>query len=78
MRGKQGFHLPVAAWLRGALRPRLAELLADERGPARALLRREPLARLAGEHLSGAHDHAPELWFALCLDAFVREFPGVA
>ncbi|HEX5011489.1 MAG TPA: asparagine synthase (glutamine-hydrolyzing) [Planctomycetota bacterium] len=78
LRGKQGFHLPVAAWLRGALRPRLQELLADERAPARALLRTEPLARLAGEHLSGAHDHAPELWFALCLDAFVREFPGVA
>jgi asparagine synthase (glutamine-hydrolysing) len=77
-RGKQGFHLPVSAWLRGPLRPRLDELLADERGPALRLLRKEPLARLAREHLSGARERSSELWFALVLDAFLREFPGAA
>jgi len=77
-RRKQGFHLPVGAWLRGALRPRLLEVLADERGPAFRLLRRVPLREAVDRHLAGAHDHAAELWFLLCLDAFVREFPGTA
>jgi asparagine synthase (glutamine-hydrolysing) len=75
-RKKQGFHLPVGSWLRGPLRPRLEELLADQRAPAFALLARPPLQRLAQRHLSGAHDHATELWFALALDAFLHEFPG--
>jgi asparagine synthase (glutamine-hydrolysing) len=77
-RPKQGFHLPVGEWLRGPLRPRLLEALADARGPAFGLLRNEPLQRAARRHLSGAHDHATELWFLLCLDAFAREFPGAA
>lgn len=76
-RRKQGFHLPVSEWLRGALRPRLLQVLADERGPAFTLLRREPVASAAGRHLSGAADHSAELWFLLCLDAFARAFPGV-
>jgi asparagine synthase (glutamine-hydrolysing) len=77
-RRKQGFHLPVGAWLRGPLRPRLTDLLADPRAPAFGLLRREPCERLAREHLDGRFDHATELWFVLALDAFLREFPGVA
>lgn len=77
-RRKQGFHLPVASWLRGELRPWLEGLLADPRAPAWRLLRREACAQRAREHLDGAFDRSTELWFVLALDAFLREFPGVA
>lgn len=64
-RPKQGFGIPVGAWLRGPLRA-WAESLLDERR-----LRREGYLSAAvirgkwAEHLAGTHDRQNEIWAAV-------------
>ena len=77
-RPKQGFHLPVARWLRTDLRARLTDVLADTAGPAFELVDPAPLRAVADEHLSGRRDRSTELWFLLMLDAFLRGLPEPA
>jgi asparagine synthase (glutamine-hydrolysing) len=74
-RPKQGFHLPVAGWLRGALRNHLEELLAEPNGPAFEVLGHHRLCRLFDEHLAERADRSTELWFLLMLDGFLRHGP---
>jgi asparagine synthase (glutamine-hydrolysing) len=71
-RPKQGFHLPVASWLRHELSGRLDELLADPAGPAFDVLVHHRMLRLASEHRAERADRSPELWFLLVLDAALR------
>jgi asparagine synthase (glutamine-hydrolysing) len=71
-RRKQGFHLPVAEWLRRELRPRLDAVLAEGGGPVFEWLERPRCAALAAEHVEGRADRSTELWFVLVLDAFLR------
>lgn len=69
-RRKQGFDVPLAAWLRGPLRDWAEALLAP------AALAREPLLdaihvrRLWRDHLSGRADHAHALWALLMYRAW--------
>src|SRR5262249_45394264 len=53
-RPKQGFALPLALWMRGALRQFCEERLADERIAARGLMRPEAVRRLWRAFSSGA------------------------
>jgi asparagine synthase (glutamine-hydrolysing) len=71
-RPKQGFHLPVAAWLRRQLAGRLDAVLAEPGGPAFDVLVHHRMARLASEHRAERADRSTELWFLLALDAFLR------
>ncbi|MHC5210069.1 MAG: asparagine synthase (glutamine-hydrolyzing) [Planctomycetota bacterium] len=71
-RPKQGFHLPVARWLRGDLGDRLDAILAEDRGPAFDVLVHHRMLRLASEHRAERADRSTELWFLLVLDAFLR------
>jgi asparagine synthase (glutamine-hydrolysing) len=74
-RPKMGFATPMAAWLRGALRPLATELLTDrgslaaERGEL-ALVR-----RLLAEHRAGL-DRTAELWALASLELWRREVAG--
>ncbi|HEY58939.1 MAG TPA: asparagine synthase (glutamine-hydrolyzing) [Anaerolineae bacterium] len=61
-RGKQGFGVPVGAWLRGPLRPWMQELLLGDASPLRPWIRREVVARLVEEHATGREDHGKRLW----------------
>ncbi|HZL99357.1 MAG TPA: asparagine synthase C-terminal domain-containing protein, partial [Planctomycetota bacterium] len=72
-RRKQGFHLPVADWLRGPLRPRLEALLAEAGAPVFALAQRQRCVELAAEHAGGRADRSAELWFLLALDSFLEQ-----
>uniref|UniRef100_UPI001EF98A31 asparagine synthase-related protein n=1 Tax=Klebsiella pneumoniae TaxID=573 RepID=UPI001EF98A31 len=64
-RPKQGFDVPVAAWLRGPLRAWAADLLAEARLRRHDLL--DPVAVQAcwEEHLAGRRDRSRALWAAL-------------
>jgi asparagine synthase (glutamine-hydrolysing) len=77
-RPKQGFHLPLAHWLRHELSDRLDAVLADERGPAFDMLVHHRMARLAAEHRAERADRSTELWFLLTLDAFLSGSAGAA
>jgi asparagine synthase (glutamine-hydrolysing) len=71
---KRGFGVPVAAWLRGELRPMLLDTVLSERALGRGYLRPQAVRRLVGEHLEGRVDRAKQLWALLCLELWHRAF----
>jgi asparagine synthase (glutamine-hydrolysing) len=77
-RGKQGFGVPLAGWLRGPLRPMARDLLLDATARRRGLFRPDAVVRLLAEHDVGARDHAKRLWALLCLELWLRQEGGDA
>lgn len=69
-RGKHGFSVPLAAWLRGPLAPRLHRILADS--PCWSVLERDAFGRFAAAHAARRGDHAKGLWALVVLDAWMR------
>lgn len=70
-RRKQGFDVPVAAWLRGPLREPLGDLLSEARVRRRGLWRPEIVGGLVREHLGGTRDHGEKLWCLLALEGWM-------
>jgi asparagine synthase (glutamine-hydrolysing) len=75
-RGKQGFGVPLGAWLRGPLAPVLRELLADSRLRAAGVLDPIAVGRLVAEHRSGSRDHARILWALLVFESWRTHYLG--
>jgi len=75
-RRKHGFGIPLASWLRGALRPALVELLEPARLRRGGFLAPAPVARLVDEHLSGRRDHRKTLWTLMAFELW-REAYGL-
>lgn len=70
-RPKTGFGMPVAAWIRGPLRPWAEELLDSGRIEREGYLAAEPIRKRWTEHLSGRHDHSGFLWSVLMFQAWL-------
>ena len=66
-RGKQGFGVPLGAWLRGPLLPWARDLLLGSESPLRAWFRGEAVARLLEAHAAGREDHGKRLWALVTL-----------
>lgn len=64
-RPKTGFSVPLAAWLRGPLRPWAEDLLSEIRLRDGGLLDAGPVRTLWQEHLSGQFDRSSYLWNVL-------------
>jgi len=73
-RRKQGFGVPIAAWLRGPLRHALEERLAPERVAHRGLFEPATTRRLVEEHVAGHRDHRKILWGLLMFDAWCDRY----
>lgn len=71
-RPKQGFSMPIAAWLRGPLRDRLMDAVGGAPLSGAGFLDRKNLTALANAHVSGARDHSRILWAVMMFDAFLR------
>jgi len=71
-RPKRGFAVPLAAWLRGPLRPWAEELLSPQSINEAQLLDVARVRRLWSQHVGGLADHANRLWSVLSLLAFIR------
>jgi asparagine synthase (glutamine-hydrolysing) len=69
-RGKHGFSVPLASWLRGPLAPRVRTILADS--PVWSVLDRGTFGGFADEHAARRGDHAKALWALVVLDAWMR------
>ena len=71
-RNKRGFQIPVAAWLRGRMRPLMEELFPPERLRAQGLFRPEAVRSLVDAHCSGKADLRKPLWTLLVLQLWLR------
>ena len=73
-RPKRGFGIPLAAWLRGPLRPMLDDLVLGPRLAARGIFSPPALRRLCDEHQSQRADHGHKLWNLMVLELWARRF----
>jgi asparagine synthase (glutamine-hydrolysing) len=71
-RPKQGFHLPLDAWLTGPLQLRLRELASDRSGPVADYVDLDLVATSIEDHAQQNADRSSELWFVVMLDAFLK------
>jgi asparagine synthase (glutamine-hydrolysing) len=73
-RKKKGFGIPLAAWLRGPLRPRLERMLADSPLWTGRAMPGPAIAReWQTEHQNGIRDHSKTLWSLLVLDHWMKK-----
>ena len=61
-RPKEGFSIPIKAWLRSELRPLMEELLPAGRIAEEGIFRGAAVDRLKREHLAGRANHSHVLW----------------
>ena len=74
---KQGFSIPVAAWLRGELEPFARETLSPETIERQGYFRPSAVQRVLDDHTSGREDLSRQIWgllnFTLWFDRYARE-----
>ncbi|MBF0447527.1 MAG: amidotransferase 1, exosortase A system-associated [Magnetococcales bacterium] len=75
-RKKQGFHIPVAEWLRKPMRKRLRSCFTDKRLAQTGLFDMDYLEVLEERHVSGKYDYHGALWSILMFDAFLKKERG--
>ncbi len=73
-RPKQGFGVPIHAWINRQLRERMHEILTDSRTRRRGYLNPEYIDLLLDEHERGRRDHSTALWALLMLELWQRQF----
>jgi asparagine synthase (glutamine-hydrolysing) len=73
-RRKQGFDIPLAAWLRGELRPMAEDLLFAPRALGRGYFQAGALQRTWRAHQQGVRDASRELWACMVLELWHRMF----
>jgi asparagine synthase (glutamine-hydrolysing) len=76
-RPKSGFGVPIAAWLRGPLRPWAEDLLSPRSLDAVGLFNRPPIRAAWDDHLHGRRDASYELWTILMAQSWLGR-PRVA
>jgi asparagine synthase (glutamine-hydrolysing) len=73
-RGKQGFGVPLGAWLRGELKGLAYEILLDTRAVSRGYFNKSAVRGLLDEHQIGRIDHSHRIWALLMLELWHRTF----
>jgi asparagine synthase (glutamine-hydrolysing) len=71
-RPKQGFDVPIGAWLKGPLRSWAADLLSEARLRRQGLLDVQRVQSCWLDHLSGRRDHSRPLWTVLMLQSWLE------
>jgi len=72
-RRKQGFGVPIAAWLRTDLRDLSWDVLTDSTARSRGLFRPETVSGLLTAHERGT-DHSRQLWALIQFELWHRKF----
>ena len=71
-RPKQGFTVPLARWLRGALRDDLQDIASGATLAGCGIVDVRAFRRTAQAHMGGLADHSKALWLVWVFDAFLR------
>ncbi len=80
-RPKQGFHLPLDAWLTGPLHLQLKALVHDRSNPVFDYLDPDVVKASMEQHTAQTANRSTDLWFVLIFDAFLKHgahAPGMA
>lgn len=77
-RKKRGFGMPVVAWMRGVLQPRVERALGNDRLWQNGLLHRGTFAGWNDAHRAGTADYGKVLWALVVLDHWVRRYDVAA
>lgn len=77
-RRKQGFSVPLAAWLKGPLRPMIQDLAESKQLRESPWLNHATVMRLIAEHLSGESNHEIRLWAIVCFLEWERQFEEIS
>lgn len=77
-RKKQGFVIPITAWLKGRLNPLARDLLAPERIRNQGLFNPVFVNKLLTEHETGRADHSKTLWTLLVFQLWSDNFSPAA
>ncbi|NGZ27618.1 MAG: asparagine synthase (glutamine-hydrolyzing) [Magnetococcales bacterium] len=72
-RPKQGFAVPLAAWLRGPLKEWAADMMQPGLLQRQGYLRPEPIAQVWQSHLQGQKDWSLALWTILMWQSWLQE-----
>ena len=73
-RGKKGFGVPVAEWIKGRLKPLTCDMLSPERLRAHGLFNADYVMRLQDEHERGVANHRKLLWTLLMFELWHESF----
>jgi len=73
-RPKQGFEIPIDAWLRGPLRPMLEATVLDPQSRLRDLIDQSAARRVYQAHQSGLGRHGNVLWSLLMLGRWAERY----
>jgi asparagine synthase (glutamine-hydrolysing) len=74
---KQGFSIPVAAWLRGGLEPFARETLSSETLVRQGYFRPEAVARLIDAHVARREDLSRQIWGLMAFTLWVDRYAAV-
>ncbi len=73
-RPKQGFGVPIGAWVRGELRPLAEEFLLSKQAQSRGFFDPAYVRLILQQHISRGHDHSARIWTLMVLEAWCRTF----
>lgn len=73
-RGKKGFGMPVAFWLRGELKGLMLELLDPQKIKREGLFRPDYLTQMVQKHLAGKEDNRKHLWSLICFELWRQNY----
>jgi asparagine synthase (glutamine-hydrolysing) len=73
-RPKQGFEVPIDAWLRGPLRQRFQETVLEGGAACAGMIDRRVAAELFHQHQRGLGRHGAVLWSLLMLNAWATRY----
>ena len=72
-RPKQGFAIPLGAWIRGPLRPWVYEILCSQRAEERGLFFARRIRQMIDAHMAHRRDYSQQLWALTMLEAWFRQ-----
>ena len=74
---KQGFSIPVAAWLRGELEPYARQVLSEETIARQGYFRPAALSGLIDDHVARRQDLSRQIWGLMALTLWVDRYAAV-